>query len=84
MTTIRLPPEVEGPLADEARRRRTTPELLAIDYRRERFVPSLSVEAFGCGATLYDFLADYIGTIDGMTEALSEVAGPRYIVGLAG
>ncbi len=81
MTTIVLPPEVEGPLADEARRRGTTPELLAIDYLRERFVPPSVVEA-GRVASLYDFLSGYVGTIDGVAEALSEETGQRFGEGL--
>lgn len=84
MTTITLPPEVEGPLAEEARRRGTTPELLAIDYLRERLVPSATVEESGCDATLFDFLAGYIGMIDGTTEAQSEEAGLRYAEGRGG
>ena len=31
MTTITLPPEIAGPLSDEARRRGTTPEVLALE-----------------------------------------------------
>jgi hypothetical protein len=82
MTTITLPPEVEGPLAEEARRRGTTPELLAIDYLRERFAPSSPDVEAGTNATLYDFLSGYIGVIDGTTEALSEETGRRFVEGL--
>jgi hypothetical protein len=34
MTTITLPPDLEGVLAEEARRRGTTPELLAAELLR--------------------------------------------------
>jgi hypothetical protein len=33
--------------------------------------------------TLYDFLADYIGTVEGSTEAFSEDCGRRFADGLA-
>ena len=39
MTTITLPPDLEGRLADDARRRGTTPELLALDGLRQLFAP---------------------------------------------
>ncbi len=39
MTTITLPADIEGPLAEEARRRGTTPERLALDALRLRFAP---------------------------------------------
>ena len=82
MTTITRPPEVEGPLAEEARRLGTTPELLAIGYLRDRFVPSSPIADTWKDATLYDFLSGYIGTIDGTTEALSEERGRRFAEGL--
>jgi hypothetical protein len=82
MTTITLPPEVVGPLAEEARRRGTTPELLAIDYLRERFVASSPDVEAGADATLYDFLSGYIGAINGSTEALSEETARRFVEGL--
>ncbi len=75
--TINLPPEIEGPLSEEARRRGTTPELLAVDSLRERFVPPTSPLPNG-GETLYDFLKDHIGTISGTTERLSENTGKRF------
>jgi hypothetical protein len=82
MTRISLPPEIEGPLAAEARRRGTTPELLAIEYLRERLVPSATIGESSRDATLFDFLAGYIGTIDGTTEALSEETGRKFVEGL--
>ena len=42
MTTITLPPEIEGPLREEARRRGTSPELLALDALRVRFAPPVT------------------------------------------
>ncbi|MGD9890846.1 MAG: hypothetical protein AB7R89_17745 [Dehalococcoidia bacterium] len=71
MTTIVLPPEIEEPLAEEVRRRGTTPELLAIDYLRERFAQSSADVETAETATLYDFLAGFVGTIDGTSDATS-------------
>lgn len=83
MTTITLPADIEGPLAEEARRRGTTPELLALDALRARFTPpvgSLSEEA--PRANLGDFLAGYVGLVEGSTEPLSERCGERFAQGL--
>ena len=81
MTTIALPPEVEEPLAKEARKQGTTPELLAVDCLRKLFVPSLTEKKPAEGETLFDFLAGYVGTMSGMTEALSENCGHRFAHG---
>ncbi len=78
MTTITLPPEFEGPLAEEARRQGTTPELLAIRCLRKLFVPGLTGEQPSEGETLSDFLAGYIGTVSGTTDALSANCGRRF------
>ncbi len=40
MIHISLPPEIEGPLAEHARRQGTTPEMLAIESLRKMFVPA--------------------------------------------
>ena len=78
MTTITLPPEVEGPLAEEARRKGTTPELLAVDCLRKLFTPSPTPTTSAEGETLFDFLAGYAGTVSGTTEPLSENCGQRF------
>lgn len=72
MTTITLPPDLEGRLADEARRRGTTPELLALDGLRRLFPPPGADNGAEGHGTLFDFLAGYIGTVEGTTEPLSE------------
>jgi hypothetical protein len=82
MTTITLPPEVEGPLMEEARRKGTTPELLAIDCLRKLFTPSPKSTTPAEGETLFAFLADYAGTVSGTTEPLSETCGQRFAQGL--
>lgn len=82
MSTITLPPEVEGPLTKEARRKGTTPELLAVDCLRQLFAPSPTTETRTEGETLFDFLSGYTGTVSGTTEALSENCGQRFGQGL--
>ena len=68
MTTITLPPDLEGRLADEARRRGTTPELLALDGLRRLFPPPGADNGAEGHGTLFDFLAGYIGTVAGAAE----------------
>ena len=82
MTTITLPSEVEGPLAEEARKQGTTPELLAVDCLRKLFVPPLAGQKPAEGETLFGFLAGYVGTVSGTAEALSENCGQRFAQGL--
>jgi hypothetical protein len=82
MTTIILPPEVEGPLAEEARRKGTTPELLAVDCLRKLFIPLTKTGTPAEDDTLFDFLAGYAGTVSGTTEPLSEHCGQRFAQGL--
>jgi hypothetical protein len=82
MTTITLPPEVEGPLTEEARKKGTTPELLAVDCLRKLFTPSPAVGTTVEGESLFEFLSGYVGTVGGSTEALSEDCGQRFAQGL--
>jgi hypothetical protein len=84
MTIITLPPEIEGPLREEARRRGTSPELLALDALRDRFAPPVtSSPDQGTEPTLAEFLNGYVGIVEGTTEALSERCGERFAEGLA-
>jgi hypothetical protein len=78
MTTITLPPDVEGRLGEEAQRRGTTPELLAIDGLRQLFPPHVHGKTENEAATLFDFLNGYVGTVAGSTEPLSEDCGKRF------
>jgi hypothetical protein len=78
MTTITLPPDLEGRLADEASRRGTTPELLALDGLRRLFAPRPEDDRTGEPGTLFDFLAGYIGTVAGSAEPYSENCGRRF------
>ncbi len=84
MITISLPPDIEGPLTEEAQRQGTTPESLALDSLRKLFGPApASEEPTGEDATLFDFLAGHIGTVEGSTEAFSDNCGQRFAEGLA-
>lgn len=63
--TITLTPEIEHALTEEAHRLGTTPEQLALQSLRERFVAPRrnKIPEQGEG-TLPDFLAGYIGVLD--------------------
>jgi hypothetical protein len=78
MTTIILPPEIETPLAEAARQQGTTPEQLALETLRKSFAPKENGTPEKSGETLYDFLKDYIGTVAGSGEALSEDCGEKF------
>ncbi len=80
MTIITLPPDLESRLVDEALRRGTTPELLALDGLRRLFAPRPG-EAVPAD-TLFDFLAGHIGAVAGTAELLSEDCGRRFAEGL--
>ena len=69
MTTITLPPEIEGPLSEEARRQGTTTDLLALDKLRALVVPADASETNRVpegkqSETLHDFLHDFSGILD--------------------
>jgi len=84
MTTITLPAEIEGPLVEEARRRGTTPERLALDALRLMFTRAVASPAeTRPESNLLDFLAGYIGVVEGSTEPLSERCGERFAEGLS-
>ena len=83
MTTITLPAEIEGPLLEEARRQGTTPERLALDTLRMRFTPApASPSKIAPESNLAEFLAGYVGLVEGSTEPLSEHCGERFAEGL--
>jgi hypothetical protein len=82
MSTITIPPELEAPLAEEARRQGTSLELLAVESLRRMYGPKSSSKCSDMaptdGGTLADFLQGYIGTAQGTSEPLSEDTGRRY------
>ena len=65
MTTISLPSDVERPLADEAQRLGTTPELLAVETLRKVFVPATPPNGPGQPKNLLEFLGDLVGSVNG-------------------
>lgn len=75
--TIMLPPEIERALAEQAREQGTTPEQLALEILRSK-VPIEPDQEMPVGATLYDLLQGYIGTVEGTGEPLSTDCGRRF------
>ena len=82
MTTITLPPEIEMPLSEAARKQGTTTEQLALETLRKSFVPQRNGVPYQPGETLYDSLKEYIGAVAGSGEAFSENCGERFTDGL--
>jgi hypothetical protein len=85
--TITLPPEVETALAEQARRRGTTPELLAVDCLRQRFVTPAPPPA-PAGATLAESVAGHIGVLSSGEFVpggahMSEDTGRKFAAGMA-
>jgi len=85
---ITLPPEIERVLVEQARKRGTTPELLALDSLRERFMPSPFPKGMTEGeGTLADFLGAHIGILHSSEHILggarmSEDSGKKFAVGM--
>jgi hypothetical protein len=79
---IRLTSDIETALSREAKRRGTTPERLALDSLGKLFPATEPAADSEKGASLYDFLSGYIGTVEGTGEALSEDCGRRFAEGL--
>ncbi len=83
MTSIKLPPDIEGSLVKEAQRLGTTPELLALSGLRRLFVSADASEGQEKAETLFDLLINDIGSVEGTTEALSEHCGEHFSAGLS-
>ena len=83
MTTITLPPDLEQVLAEEANKRGTTSELLALDSLRQLFASPQTKGGKEQNETLFDFLSGHIGTVSGTTEALSKDCGTHFAEGMA-
>ena len=77
MTTIEIPSDVAGPLAEAARQRNTTPEELAVASLRGLFAPRLPTE-LGGAKNLHEFMKGYIGTVDGPEMNLSDDTGKKF------
>jgi hypothetical protein len=61
---ITLPDDITEALKKEAAHRGTTPEQLALESLRDRFVPPAPPQLPREGETLADFLEGYIGTFN--------------------
>ena len=85
---ISVPLEIERVLVEEARRLGTTPELLAVDSLRERFMLSGTEESSIPGqGTLADFLQDHIGVLHSSEfiaggARMSEESGKKFAAGM--
>jgi hypothetical protein len=85
---ITLPPDIERVLAEEASKRGTTPELLALDSLRERFLAEPAAKAPPRGyATLAEYLGDHIGVLHSSEQVpggarMSEDSGRQFAAGL--
>ncbi len=77
--TLTLPNEWLAALSDEAERRGTTPELLALEGVR-RVLPMHSTKH--PGESLLDTLKGHIGIVAGTGEAFSQNCGEKYAEGL--
>ena len=81
MLSINIPQELAVPLAEEATRQGTTPELLALEgVRRVLHVTPTVTSAEG---SLLDFLAGHVGTVEGSAEPFSQDCGRVFTDGLA-
>jgi hypothetical protein len=81
---ITLTPDIEIALAKKAKKNGTTPERLALDTLRERFLsPSESEIAIPTNESLADFLREHIGVISSRDyfsgrSHLSEKTGKKF------
>ena len=85
---ITLTPDIEQTLAEEARKRGTTPEQLALDSLRERFgPPEAAGTPTGEQATLAEFPRGHLGILHSSEHVpggarLSEDSGRKFAAGL--
>jgi hypothetical protein len=83
---LQLTPDLETALAEQARRKGTTLELLALESLRDRFVipePTATVP----DQTLADFLSDHLGVLASSEQVpggarMSEATGRKFAAGL--
>ncbi len=85
--TLTLTSEIEKALAEAASRHGTTPEGLALDCLRERFVPPTGGGKAESAETLADFLAGHLGVLASSEHVpgganLSTNSGQRFKAGL--
>jgi hypothetical protein len=85
--TITLTPELERALSERAREQGTTPELLALDTLRQRFLPTAAEPEGTADGTLADYLAGFVGVLHSSEHVpggarMSEVCGKRFAAGM--
>ncbi len=66
MATITLPPQLARAMTEQAKRRGTTLEALALERLNADFLPALpqNAGANNEGETMADFLREFIGSLD--------------------
>ena len=85
---ITLTPDIERTLTEEAYKLGVTPEQLALDSLRERFVPPAPrIRRQGDRETLRDFLEGYVAVLDSSEHVpggarMSENTGKKFAKGL--
>jgi hypothetical protein len=87
MTTIAIPPDLEAPLSEQAQRRGTTVESLALETLRERFVRNPPPKSAESCRSLAEFLEGFIGVIGSGEHVsggarMSENTGRQFTKGL--
>ena len=87
MIKITLTPDLERALSEQARKQGTSPENLALDSLRERFLLSAPQVAGEGQGSLADFLANHIGVLSSSEHVpggarMSEKSGDKFVKGL--
>ena len=87
MIKITLTPDLERALSEQARKQGTSPENLALDSLRERFLLSAPQVAGEGQGSLTDFLANHIGVLSSSEHVpggarMSENSGNKFAKGL--
>jgi hypothetical protein len=86
---ITLTSDIEQALREQAQKKGTTPELLALESLREHFVAPVESPISGeDGATLVDFLSGHIGVIRSSEHVpggarMSENSSSKFAAGMA-
>lgn len=87
--TITLTPDLRQALDEQARRLGTTPERIARDCLRDRFIPANTVESNTAESqTLADFLEGYIGVLSSSERIpggarMSEDSSKKFAAGMS-
>lgn len=84
---INLTADIESALTNHAHRKGTTPETLALDALRERFVSSSEEPEVKEKGALADYLAEHIGVLSSSEYVtggarMSEKSGKKFAAGL--